>query len=229
VDTGRDEGELDLFEALDPASLADLRERGRERTYRSGSVLIYEGQLGAPVPVVVTGRVRVTAMTAAGRDLVLSVRTRGAILGEIAALDGTCVSATHTAIDDVRAIVLSPESFHAFLMARPEAAIVLLRLVGRRLRDGIRRRVEFTAADTPGRVAARLVELATRFGVPQPDGSVEIALPLSQEELATWVGASREATVKALTQLRERGVLETGRRRVRVIDPAALRARALVG
>jgi CRP/FNR family cyclic AMP-dependent transcriptional regulator len=104
--------------------------------------------------------------------------------------------------------------------------MALLRLIGQRLRDADRKRVEFAALDTAGRVAARIVELAARFGQPQPDGTMLIALPLSQEELATWVGSSREATVRALAQLRGLGWLETGRRRIRVNDLRALQRRS---
>jgi CRP/FNR family transcriptional regulator, cyclic AMP receptor protein len=105
---------------------------------------------------------------------------------------------------------------------------VLLKLLAHRLRDADRKRIEFASLDTQGRVAARIVELSARFGQPRPDGSVLITLPLSQEQLATWVGSSREATAKALGQLRERGLVETGRRRLTVVDLRALQARALL-
>ena len=55
-----------------------------------------------------------------------------------------------------------------------------------------------------------------------PDGVLRIRLPLSQEELAGWAGASREAVVKALRKLRARGWIETGRREIRVLDLPAL-------
>ena len=72
-----------------------------------------------------------------------------------------------------------------------------MRTVIGRLRDADRKRIEFGAHDTIGRVAARLVEMAERFGQPTPDG-LKIALPFSQDELAGWIGASREAVSKAL-------------------------------
>jgi CRP-like cAMP-binding protein len=191
-------------------------------------VVLYEGQVDAPVVIMLDGRVRVSALASDGRELVLAFRGPGSILGELAALDHGRCSATVTALDDVQAITLSPSQFHDFLRARPEAAIALLRLLGQRQRDTDRRRIEFAALDTPGRVAARIVELAARFGQPQPDGTILITLTLSQEELATWIGSSREATVKALAQLRALGWLETGRRRIRVNDLKALQKRAAV-
>jgi CRP-like cAMP-binding protein len=211
---------------LDAESRAELGARGRQQRYRAGGVLLYEGQVDAPVVIMLDGRVRVSALASDGRELVLAFRGPGSILGELAALDHGRCSATVTALDDVQAITLSPSQFHDFLRARPEAAIELLRLLGQRQRDTDRKRIEFAALDTPGRVAARIVELAARFGQPQPDGTILITLTLSQEELATWIGSSREATVKALAQLREHGWLETGRRRIRVNDLKALQKRA---
>jgi CRP-like cAMP-binding protein len=191
-------------------------------------VVLYEGQVDAPVVFMLHGRVRVSALANDGRELVLAFRGAGSILGELAALDHGQCSATVTALDDVQAITLSTAEFHAFLRARPEAAISLLCLLGQRQRDTDRKRIEFAALDTVGRVAARIVELAGRFGETQPDGTSLITLTLSQEELATWVGSSREATVKALAQLRRLGVVETGRRRILVHDLAALQKRAVL-
>lgn len=212
--------------ALDPEARAALRESGRSQRYRPGSVVLYEGQLEAPVVIVLEGLARVSAVTSDGRELVLAFRGPGSILGELAALDHGKCSATVTAVEDIQAITLPPHAFHDFLHAHPDAAITLLRLLGARLRDADRKRVEFAAMDTPGRLAARVVELADRFGQPQPDGSVLVGIPLSQEELATWIGSSREATVKALGQLRNLGLVETGRKRILVHDIAALRRRS---
>ena len=74
-------------------------------------------------------------------------------------------------------------------------------------------------------MSPRVLELAERFGE-QREGRIEIALPLSQEELAAWLGASREAVSKALQVLRSLQIVETGRRHITVLDADALRARA---
>lgn len=230
-DAGVEERTVDegaFFTALDAETRAELREHGRLQRYRPGGVLLYEGQVEAPVAIVLEGRVRVSALASDGRELVLAFCGPGSILGELAALDHGRCSATVSAIDEVQAITLRPAAFHEFLRARPDAAIALLRLVGSRLRNADRSRVEFAALDAAGRVAARIVELSDRFGQTEPDGAVVISLALSQEELASWVGCSREATVKALAQLRGLGLIETGRRRLRVNDVEALRKRSVL-
>jgi CRP-like cAMP-binding protein len=106
-----------------------------------------------------------------------------------------------------------------------EAARELIRVLASRLRDSDRKRLEFAALDTLGRVAWRLLELSDGFGQETDEGT-SLELPLSQEQLAGWCGASRESTVKALTSLRELGIITTGRRQVVIRDSEALRRHA---
>ena len=115
--------------------------------------------------------------------------------------------------------------FRAFLQRHPRVALLLLEMLSWRLRDADRKRVEYAAFDSVGRVASRLVELAGEHGVTK-GGGVEITLPLSQEELAGWTGSSREAVSKALHTLRELGWVKTDRRRITVLDIEALRRRS---
>jgi len=104
--------------------------------------------------------------------------------------------------------------------------MVLVRMLNRRLRDADRKRIEFLAQDTVGRVCSRLVELAERFGESGGEG-VHIDLVISQEELAGWTGSSREAAIRALRSLRELGWIATSRRSITVLDLAELRRRAM--
>jgi CRP-like cAMP-binding protein len=92
----------------------------------------------------------------------------------------------------------------------PGAALELIGVLASRLRDDTHRLVDFATLSTSGRIASRLSELADRFGEPVAEG-VSVALPLSQDQLASWCGASREAAVRALRALRTLGVISTGR------------------
>jgi CRP-like cAMP-binding protein len=103
-----------------------------------------------------------------------------------------------------------------------QATRELLIVIAERLREADRRRLEFTTLDTLARVATRLLELIERFGAPAPDG-ICLELPLVQEDLARWCGASRESTVKALRTLRGLGLVTTARRSVTVHDERGLR------
>jgi CRP-like cAMP-binding protein len=211
--------------SLEEQEVASLKEAGRSRVYRRGATLLNEGDTSDRVIIVTSGRVKVSYFTEDGREVMLAVRGPGDLLGELSAFDGEPHSATADAMEEVGTLTLSRSAFAEWLKQNPRVALLLLELLTRRLRDADLKRVEFTAYDTVGRVARRLVELSERFGEDTEDG-VRISLPLSQEELASWTGCSREAASKALQALRKRGLVETRRRAVIVLDPEGLARRA---
>lgn len=212
--------------ALKPDELEDLRNRGVRRSFRRGAFLMTEGETSDHVIVLLSGRAKVSSYTAEGREVVLAVRGPGDLLGELSAFDGEPRLATVSALEPVEALIMPSERFTRFLEDHPRLAILLLETMTRRLRDSDRKRVEFGAYDTPGRVARRLIELVERYGENEGD-NVRISLSLTQDELAGWTGSSREAVSKALREFRDRGWVTTGRRSIVVLDVDALRSRAL--
>lgn len=208
---------------LTPDEISALRAAGRPRRWDRGETVMAEGETSDWVLVLTEGRVKASSHTSGGTEVVLAVRGPGALLGEMAALDGSARSATITALEPVAGVVV--RDFPAFLQEHGRVAVLLMRLTVGRLRDSDRKRIEYGAFDTTGRVATRLVELAERYGEPT-NGGLRVMLPLSQDELAGWTGSSREAVSKALRSLRDRGLIETGRRKVVIHDLEGLRKRA---
>jgi CRP/FNR family transcriptional regulator, cyclic AMP receptor protein len=216
----------EFWEQLLPEETAELIRIGRRRDFRRGAVLFREAERSDSVMLLRSGRVKVSVDTANGTEVVLAVRGPGALLGEFSAIDRQPRSATVTAIEDnVSALALTLDEFESFLRSRGRVAVLLMRALVGKLRDADRKRIEFGAHDTTGRVAARLVEMAERFGQPAADG-VRIALPFSQDELAGWICASREAVSKALGALRSAGAIRTSRKSVVVRDMETLRRRS---
>jgi CRP/FNR family transcriptional regulator, cyclic AMP receptor protein len=214
-----------FLDALSPEQLAAFRAAAVTRTYDRGTALFHERQLSDRVVVIVAGRVKLSCTTENGKEVLLAVRGPGDLLGELSAIDGDPRSASAIALEHVEALVAPAREFTSFLERNPGVALLLLRTLARRLRDADRKRIEFAAQDSVGRVATRLVELFERFGE-KTEAGIRIELPISQEELAGWTGCSRETVTKALHALRELGWIETGRRAVVIRDIAALRARA---
>jgi CRP/FNR family cyclic AMP-dependent transcriptional regulator len=214
-----------FWEALAPPDAAALEANGVRRSFARGHAIFHAGQVADRVLVLRTGRVKVIAPSPSGREIVLAFHVPGELVGELAALDGGVRSASMIALEPVDVLALAPEDFRAFLDAHPTAALALVRTLGRRLRDADARLMEFATVDSLGRVAIRLAELCERFG--EPDGDqIDVALPLSQEELAGWACASLESTARALQTMRSLGWIETRRRAIRVLDLAAIRRAA---
>ncbi len=212
--------------AVAPKEMDDLISRGVKRNFRRGAFLMTEGEASDHVILLLSGRAKISSYTADGKEVVLAVRGPGDLLGEFSAIDGQSRSATVSALEPIEALIVPSERFIAFLAEHGRLAILLLQTMTRKLRDADRKRVEFGAYDTPGRVARRLLELVDRYGESEGD-NVRITLSLTQDELAGWTGSSREAVSKALREFRDRGWVTTGRRSIIVLDVDALRARSL--
>jgi CRP/FNR family cyclic AMP-dependent transcriptional regulator len=212
-------GALSVEEA-DAVRAASVR-----RAYGANVTLLHQADEAGPVVVLLGGRAKVYVADG-GRETIIGVVGPGELIGELAAIEDAPRSTTVTTLDPVDALVLPRSDFTALLERHPRIALAVLRTVAHRLRYADSQRAQFSTHDVVGRLAMRLVELSERFGTQQEHG-IEIRLPLSQEELASWVGASREAVSKAFHVLRSLHIVETGRRRVTVLDLAALRRRAL--
>lgn len=216
----------EFWNLLTQAEREDFARRSVAKQWRRGDVLFREGDDSDWVVVVQTGRAKASCHTSTGSEVVLAVRGPGALLGELSAIDREPRSATIQAVEALSALVMPLAEFEAYLSSHGRVAYLLMKMLSQRLRDADRKRIEFGAQDSTGRVAARLVELAERFGTGSGNGEIRIALPLSQDELAGWVGSSREAVSKALGVLRSAGWIRTSRMSVVVLDLEALRRRS---
>jgi CRP/FNR family transcriptional regulator, cyclic AMP receptor protein len=219
-------GELRFLDALSEGQVGDLRALGRSRRYPMGSRLFNEREPGDAVLVLLSGRVKLSCATETGREALLGIREPGELIGEMSAIDGAVRSASATALEPVEVLSLSSAAFVGYLDRTPGVALVLVRMLNRRLRDADRKRIEFLAQDTVGRVCSRLVELADRFGE-AGEGGTHIDLAITQEDLAGWTGSSREAVIRALRTLRELGWIATRRRGVTLLDVEMLRRRGV--
>lgn len=211
---------------LEPSEIDSLRSRARRVRFGRGETLLNEGEATDRVVVLLSGRAKVSYFTAEGKEVVLAIRDAGDLIGELSWIDREPASATVTAVEECDALIVADKDFERFLADTPRAALVLLEMVVHRLRDADRKRIEFAAYDTTGRVARRLLELADRFGTDSEAG-VSVRLPISQEELASWTGSSREAVAKSLRELRDKGLIETRRKGVTILDPDGLADRSV--
>jgi CRP-like cAMP-binding protein len=152
----------------------------------------------------------------------------GDLLGEISAVDGGDRSATAIALTAVEVLTVAQSTFQDFVANHADVARELLGVLASRLRGADRRQLEFGANDAIGRVCQRLIELAGRYGQDGPGGRTVLSMPLSQQELASWAGLSREAVVKGLRALRSLGWVESDGGKVVIVDQESVHQRAML-
>lgn len=198
---------------------------GRDRKYPPGATLCIEGDSATHVFVLVEGWVKVLSVTGDGRETVLALRGEGDIVGETAGETAGQRNATIEAINAVHALIISYARFSSFLDTHSGASGAYRRMMTHRWNDSdaLLRRRTFTSGAQ--RLAGLLLDLAGQLGT-QTDGVIEVALPLSQEEIASLAGTSRATVARALSNWRKRGFIRTGQRRITLIDMPALRKAA---
>jgi CRP-like cAMP-binding protein len=207
---------LRFWGLLDPANQSLLTDVGTTRDYDPGTIVCHEGDPSQHVLVVLRGLMRVTAISPGGHEKVLAIRGPGDIVGERSAVDGLPRSASVRVLGEASALVIAPARFTELCRQQPRIAWAVLTVVVSRQRDADRQRIQFTGTSTQ-RVAAVLLDVVLHRGV----GSAG-AVALSQEELASAAGTSRESLVRVLRLLREQGIVRTGRRRIDILAPDRL-------
>jgi CRP-like cAMP-binding protein len=169
--------------------------------------------------VVQAGRVAITNHSPDGRETVVAVLEAGGLFGELGLFDGAPRSADARALTDATVLELRYEPVRAELEAAPELLWIVVQLLAQRLRATDEALADAIFLDVPARTAKRLLELA--------GSSDDVTLPVTQEELAGMVGASRERVNKALALFVRLGWLAAeGRGHYRILKRDELELRA---
>lgn len=179
-----------------------------ERRVPRGTVIFSKGDEGSSMMAVLAGRVRISAVSADGKEVTLNVIGSGEIFGEIALLDGKPRSADATALEDSVLMVVERKNFLPFLLRNEALVERLLSVLCDRLRKTSLVLEEIALFDLPSRLARLLVKLSQDYGRPAPGGGTRIDLKLSQRDLATLVASTRETVNKQLRGWREQGVVD---------------------
>ncbi len=212
-----------LFADLRREELEALAGLVGERRVARDAIVVRRGEADCTLLILVHGRLRAGTVSAEGREVTIGLMEPGAVLGEIALLDGRPRSLDVVAMADCLLLSIARRDFLPFLRARPELMLRLMALLCDRLRRASTAFEDVALASLSARLARLLLTLAEAHGVATPDG-VQIRLAMSQRDMAAQVAATRERVNKQLRQWHEAGVLGDQDGRLVVRQPEALRA-----
>jgi CRP/FNR family cyclic AMP-dependent transcriptional regulator len=224
-ETARLLARVPLFSGLSERDLHQLAEVAVPRAYLSGESIFREGDSGDTCYIVRSGRVRVTRRHSDGRVLTLAELGAGQMFGELAMFGGEERSASVEAIEDTRALALLASDMRRLLLGHPEIGVKMLAGLADRLRAANERLTRQSFQTVAGRVASALlgqVEARRADGAAADNGS-PVLIEATQAQIAQLAGASRESASRFLAKLERAGLISTGRGKVLVHDPDALR------
>ena len=218
VVAGEELADVDLFGDFTDEELAGIARAAQTRTLRRGDVLFTEGDDPTELFIVQSGRIAIANRSIDGRESVVALMEAGAAFGEMGLFLNEGRTAEARALEPGEVVVIPYEPVREVYQRRPELLWAVVALLAGRVRNMDGALADAVFLDVTGRTAKRLLEMA--------GDADEFTIPVTQEELAGMVGASRERVNKAIAQFVKLGWIEQSERRYRITNRQQLEIRA---
>jgi CRP/FNR family transcriptional regulator, cyclic AMP receptor protein len=216
--------QIPLFESMLDSERKQLATLLHRRSLQKGEILFHKGDQGSAFFIIIKGLIKIGVSNKIGDEVTLAHLRNGDFLGEMALLDEQPRSASATALEDSLLYVLNRNDFFPFLFQNENAVRSILRALSIRLRRTDDLFTEISFLTVPARLAKRLLELAE----PLQNQSEEIKayrVRISQRELASMLGVTRESINKELKILKDKDLVETSRNNIIIRDIDRLKRR----
>jgi CRP/FNR family transcriptional regulator, cyclic AMP receptor protein len=205
--------QVSIFADLAESDIRDLMAVAKRRTFRSGEVIFHRDDPGQVLYLIKEGKVKICLISPDGQEISLAVLGAGEYFGEFALYDGLPRSADAIALEKVECYTLQRSDFQSAIMKNPKIAIQVLEGLSKRLRNTDQMVEDLIFLDVYGRVAKKLLDLSDTHGIKVENGTL-IDVRLTQQELASMVGASRESVNKVMGYFADKGYISTDKHRV---------------
>ncbi|MBV8401962.1 MAG: Crp/Fnr family transcriptional regulator [Acetobacteraceae bacterium] len=212
-----------LFRTLQPGELDSVVAVAATKRFERGSVILRRTDPGTGMVVVLSGRIRVSATSEEGKEVTLAILGPGEILGELSLLDGEARSADAIALEECIVLTIERAPFLRLLQGNAGLCLRLITVLCGRLRRANAALEDLALLELPARLARLLVQLAKDYGISTPHGT-RIGVKLSQKDLSTLVGSSREKVNRQLRQWEQSGLISQERGHVTISNADRLLA-----
>jgi CRP-like cAMP-binding protein len=213
---------LPLFKPLNQQQLCQVAERLQKRSFAPGVILFHQDMPGMMLYLIETGWIRLFSLGRTGQELTLSILGPGDICGELSSMDNKYHATTAITMAPAVLWLLPRSELNELLNRFPAVAQAMAQILVTRIRAIINHAEAMTFQDVLGRLAYEILYLAERHGETNGEG-IAIRVPLTQADLASMVGATRESVNKALAALRSQELVKMIDSRLVVMHTPGLR------
>jgi CRP/FNR family cyclic AMP-dependent transcriptional regulator len=186
-----------------------------QRGLAKGEFLYLPGDEAEVIYILVSGRIKLSRIQECGRENPLEILETGELFG-IEWLQGQTQRQDYAqAMDACRVIAISPERIQALMEEQPELHLILLRILGEKLRDSHSAIERLMLRDVKARLASLLLDLAQRCGIEVEDG-VRLATRITHQDMANLIGSTRETTTAMLNQFKRCNLIQVQSREITI-------------
>ena len=208
---------IDIFRDLSLNELEAVDRQILMSTCEPGKIFYMPEETGEVLFLLKKGRVQLYRLSPEGKKLVVATLGPGAIFGEMTLVGQGMHNTFAEAVDECMLCVMSRADVERLMRQRPEVAFRFVEALGDRLTQTERRLEEIAFKSIPARLAALLLRLSEEQGGSQVKG-------YTHQALGEMLGTYRETVTQTLNDFKSQGLLEIGRKRVRILDRKGLAA-----
>lgn len=212
-----------LFEKLGAEQLARLEQSARMRRFAKGSPIYLPAEANTSVFLLAEGRVKLCSITPDGKQAILAFIEPGELFGELALFDDETADEYAETMANSTLIMLPKDTLEQLLNESPELVLSVSKLIGLRRRRVERRLKSLLFRSNRDRLVHLLLELTGDYGTPSEQG-VLLKIPLSHQDLASIIGATRETVTTLLGELQLAGFIKVARQKLIIRDSRGLAA-----
>ena len=206
------------FSSLTENQLTVLAASVGSHTFERGETIFHQGSEGNVLYIVVSGQVRIYTNSPTGQELTIKIFRDNDFFGEMALLDGQPRAASAEAMAKTHTLTLHRAAFLHTINTCPPIAAAILEVMAARLRQSNAYAEQLASVPASQRVVHYLCELAGQRSHEQAPGNAQITLNLTQHNLASLSGTTRETVNRVLSGLRDQGYVRVERRQIVVLD-----------
>jgi CRP-like cAMP-binding protein len=195
------------FQGISPDAVRRFAAQGIVRHFRRSTYICHQGDVADDVYFLVEGRVEVSSESTTGTRVYHATIDTPQFIGELGVLGEMPRTATMLALIDSSVWASPGEAFLGLVSAEPTASRAMLRALARGFADRQSFVEDLLFLDLKGRVAKRLLQMVTPdLDLLPEDGSV--VPDVTQADLASMCGGSRENVTRILKELERRGLVK---------------------
>ena len=211
-----------IFTDLTDSDLTKIASKMVPRVYEKGQMILLEESMGETFFIITQGAVKVTRLSADGREVILAILGESDFFGEMSLLDGEGRSANIVANEYAKVLTLSRSDFLDCLESYPKIAIALLEELAIRLRKSDQQIESLSLSDSEHRIGITLIRLAGELGTIK-QGHVTVKNLPYQQDIANMAGTSRETVSRTLKLLEDKKLVRRENRNLTIYNYDAFR------
>jgi CRP/FNR family transcriptional regulator len=216
---------VDILESVPPEEVRALVRRSTFASLEArDAVLISPNEHAERLLLLLEGRAQVCEEGCSGRELTVSMVEGGTLVGAT----GFTPHPWELRIEVLESSIICGvrrQAFEELVDRNPAMGMQVARLLGERLVEAEARLADLARKEVPERLASQILRLAESEGVVTREG-YRIRPRYTHQQLATMIGANREAVTRAFGKLKSEGGVEMRDNRILVTDPEALKQAA---